>query len=180
MRFLFPVFDFFFPSNSCRQISWKCRSQTIVSMLYMQLRLLAMLRMRYVCLKHLISYKQFQEHSFSIKILAFDLRWINFLLIFVWLFFLGNSECFVGLFVSYCRLVILPLPSESPLIYSHVFSLTLSSCLKVGCYKEICRVLKPGQCFAAYEWCMTDSFDLHNKEHQTIKVFSKHNQAYYR
>ncbi|XP_020519687.1 cycloartenol-C-24-methyltransferase 1 isoform X1 [Amborella trichopoda] len=40
----------------------------------------------------------------------------------------------------------------------------------VGCYKEICRVLKPGQCFAAYEWCMTDSFDPNNQEHQKIKV----------
>ncbi|KAF7113544.1 hypothetical protein RHSIM_RhsimUnG0121500 [Rhododendron simsii] len=41
--------------------------------------------------------------------------------------------------------------------------------LKVGCYKEIHRVLKPGQCFAAYEWCMTDSFDPNNREHQSIK-----------
>ncbi|PIN08616.1 SAM-dependent methyltransferase [Handroanthus impetiginosus] len=40
----------------------------------------------------------------------------------------------------------------------------------VACYKEICRVLKPGQCFAAYEWCMTDAFDPNNKEHQRIKV----------
>ncbi|KAI9169458.1 hypothetical protein LWI28_012623 [Acer negundo] len=39
-----------------------------------------------------------------------------------------------------------------------------------GCYKEIYRVLKPGQCFAAYEWCMTDSFDPQNKEHQRIKA----------
>ncbi|CAK9187437.1 unnamed protein product [Ilex paraguariensis] len=39
----------------------------------------------------------------------------------------------------------------------------------VGCYKEIFRVLKPGQCFAAYEWCMTDSFDPNNQEHQKIK-----------
>ncbi|KAF7144284.1 hypothetical protein RHSIM_Rhsim05G0184300 [Rhododendron simsii] len=39
----------------------------------------------------------------------------------------------------------------------------------VGCYKEIHRVLKPGQCFAAYEWCMTNSFDPNNKEHQSIK-----------
>ncbi|XP_015582645.1 cycloartenol-C-24-methyltransferase [Ricinus communis] len=37
------------------------------------------------------------------------------------------------------------------------------------CYKEIFRVLKPGQCFAAYEWCITDSFDPRNLEHQTIK-----------
>ncbi|CAL5201684.1 unnamed protein product [Lathyrus oleraceus] len=39
-----------------------------------------------------------------------------------------------------------------------------------GCYKEIYRVLKPGQCFAAYEWCMTDSFDSNNQEHQKIKA----------
>ncbi|VVA25171.1 PREDICTED: cycloartenol-C-24-methyltransferase [Prunus dulcis] len=39
-----------------------------------------------------------------------------------------------------------------------------------GCYKEIYRVLKPGQCFAAYEWCMTDAFDNNNQEHQKIKA----------
>lgn len=39
-----------------------------------------------------------------------------------------------------------------------------------GCYKEIYRVLKPGQYFAAYEWCMTDAFDPNNQEHQKIKV----------
>nr|XP_023916352.1 cycloartenol-C-24-methyltransferase-like isoform X2 [Quercus suber]POF05666.1 cycloartenol-c-24-methyltransferase [Quercus suber] len=39
----------------------------------------------------------------------------------------------------------------------------------VDCYKEIYRVLKPGQCFAAYEWCITDSFDPLNQEHQRIK-----------
>ncbi|KAF3967463.1 hypothetical protein CMV_008546 [Castanea mollissima] len=30
-------------------------------------------------------------------------------------------------------------------------------------------LLKPGQCFAAYEWCITDSFDPLNQEHQRIK-----------
>ncbi|KAK7341122.1 hypothetical protein VNO80_24047 [Phaseolus coccineus] len=39
-----------------------------------------------------------------------------------------------------------------------------------GCYKEIFRVLKPGQYFAAYEWCMTDQFDPNNEEHQKIKA----------
>ncbi|XP_010547277.1 PREDICTED: cycloartenol-C-24-methyltransferase-like isoform X2 [Tarenaya hassleriana] len=39
-----------------------------------------------------------------------------------------------------------------------------------GCYKEIFRVLKPGRCFAVYEWCMTDSFDPNNVEHQRIKA----------
>ncbi|KAM0937630.1 putative sterol 24-C-methyltransferase [Dioscorea sansibarensis] len=40
----------------------------------------------------------------------------------------------------------------------------------VACYKEINRVLKPGQCFAAYEWCMTDNFDPNNQIHQRIKA----------
>ncbi|MED6181205.1 Cycloartenol-C-24-methyltransferase [Stylosanthes scabra] len=40
----------------------------------------------------------------------------------------------------------------------------------IVCYKEIYRVLKPGQCFAAYEWCMTDAFDPNNQEHQKIKA----------
>ncbi|CAN6439951.1 unnamed protein product [Victoria cruziana] len=39
----------------------------------------------------------------------------------------------------------------------------------VGCYKEIYRVLKPGQCFAAYDICMTGSYDPNNYEHQKIK-----------
>ncbi|KAK1259346.1 Cycloartenol-C-24-methyltransferase 1 [Acorus gramineus] len=40
----------------------------------------------------------------------------------------------------------------------------------LGCYKEIFRVLKPGQHFAAYEWCMTDAFDPNNQDHQRIKA----------
>ncbi|KAJ6846576.1 cycloartenol-C-24-methyltransferase 1 isoform X1 [Iris pallida] len=40
----------------------------------------------------------------------------------------------------------------------------------VGCYKEIYRVLKPGQCFAAYEWCMTKHYDPKNQEHQKLKA----------
>ncbi|KAK4725376.1 hypothetical protein R3W88_028155 [Solanum pinnatisectum] len=37
------------------------------------------------------------------------------------------------------------------------------------CYKEIFRVLKPGQCFANYEWCITDFFDPNNLNHRRIK-----------
>ncbi|XP_074557404.1 cycloartenol-C-24-methyltransferase 1-like [Curcuma longa] len=40
----------------------------------------------------------------------------------------------------------------------------------VGCYKEIYRVLKPGQYFAAYEWCMTDHFNPNNESHKKIKA----------
>uniref|UniRef100_A0ACD6AEE7 Uncharacterized protein n=1 Tax=Avena sativa TaxID=4498 RepID=A0ACD6AEE7_AVESA len=39
----------------------------------------------------------------------------------------------------------------------------------VGCYKEIYRVLKPGQCFAVYEWCITDHYDPSNATHKRIK-----------
>nr|GMD29742.1 cycloartenol-C-24-methyltransferase [Ipomoea batatas] len=42
--------------------------------------------------------------------------------------------------------------------------------VKVGCYKEIYRVLKPGQCFVADEWCLTDSYIPDSSEHQKIKV----------
>ncbi|GAB4851612.1 Cycloartenol-C-24-methyltransferase [Ancistrocladus abbreviatus] len=39
----------------------------------------------------------------------------------------------------------------------------------LGCYKEIYRVLKPGQCFAACDWCITDSFNPTSIEHKRIK-----------
>eukprot|EP00249_Psilotum_nudum_P025613 c30308_g1_i1 orf=522-1565(-) len=40
----------------------------------------------------------------------------------------------------------------------------------VACYKEIKRVLKPGQLFAGYEWCMSDAYDPANPEHRNIKA----------
>jgi sterol 24-C-methyltransferase len=40
---------------------------------------------------------------------------------------------------------------------------------RVGCYKEIFRVLKPGQTCAIYEWCMTDLYQAENPEHQRLK-----------
>ena len=30
---------------------------------------------------------------------------------------------------------------------------------KAGAFREILRVLRPGACFAGYEWCLTDDFD---------------------
>lgn len=39
---------------------------------------------------------------------------------------------------------------------------------QVGCYKEIKRVLKPGHCFAGYEWCATDSYDPSNPQHKEV------------
>ena len=40
---------------------------------------------------------------------------------------------------------------------------------KVGCYAEVFRVLRPGGCFAAYEYCMTSRFDPNNPRHRQIK-----------
>ncbi len=40
---------------------------------------------------------------------------------------------------------------------------------KVGVFKEIHRVLKPGGLFAGYEWCMTEAYDAEDAEHRRIK-----------
>ena len=40
---------------------------------------------------------------------------------------------------------------------------------KTAVFREILRVLRPGACFAGYEWCLTDDFDPGNPEHQRIK-----------
>jgi sterol 24-C-methyltransferase len=34
---------------------------------------------------------------------------------------------------------------------------------------EIFRVLKPGQLFGGYEWCLTDKYDPSNPQHRQIK-----------
>ncbi len=40
---------------------------------------------------------------------------------------------------------------------------------KTAAFREIFRVLRPGACFAGYEWCLTEDFDPSNAEHQRIK-----------
>ncbi len=40
---------------------------------------------------------------------------------------------------------------------------------KTAAFREVFRVLRPGACFAAYEWCLTDDFDPENAEHLRIK-----------
>jgi sterol 24-C-methyltransferase len=41
--------------------------------------------------------------------------------------------------------------------------------VRQGVYGEIFRVLKPGQIFATYEWCLTPKYDKNNPEHVLIK-----------
>ena len=40
---------------------------------------------------------------------------------------------------------------------------------KTGAFREVFRVLRPGACFAGYEWCLTEDFDPGNAEHLRIK-----------
>ena len=40
---------------------------------------------------------------------------------------------------------------------------------KTTAYGEIFRVLRPGACFAGYEWCLTGEFDPRNTEHLRIR-----------
>eukprot|EP00123_Amoebidium_parasiticum_P019606 comp27665_c0_seq1/m.47172 comp27665_c0_seq1/g.47172 ORF comp27665_c0_seq1/g.47172 comp27665_c0_seq1/m.47172 type:complete len:332 (-) comp27665_c0_seq1:111-1106(-) len=63
----------------------------------------------------------------------------------------------------------IPLPENS---FDGVYQIeaTCHAPDKVGVYKEIFRVLKPGKYFAGYDWCMTNKFDHSNAEHQKIKA----------
>jgi len=55
--------------------------------------------------------------------------------------------------------------------FDHVYAIeaTVHAPTKVGCYAEVFRVLKPGGCFAAYEYCLTGRFDPDNPSHRQIK-----------
>ena len=52
---------------------------------------------------------------------------------------------------------------------AYAIEATVHAPSKVDCYGEVFRVLKPGGCFAAYEYCMTDRFDPNNPRHRLIK-----------
>lgn len=54
-----------------------------------------------------------------------------------------------------------------PLNHTHTY---IPCTQQVGCYKEIYRVLKPGACFAGYEWCATDQYDPANAEHRQARA----------
>lgn len=40
---------------------------------------------------------------------------------------------------------------------------------KAAVYREVCRVLRPGACFACKEWCLTERFDPRNADHRRIE-----------
>ena len=68
-----------------------------------------------------------------------------------------------------CDFMHMDAPDES---FDAAFSIesTVHAPTKVDCCGEVFRVLKPGGCFAAYEYCLTSRFDPNNPRHQKIKT----------
>lgn len=62
----------------------------------------------------------------------------------------------------------LPFPAES---FDAAYSMeaTPHAPDKVGCYRQIFNVLKPGGCYAGYEWCLTPLYDANNADHRRLK-----------
>ncbi len=62
----------------------------------------------------------------------------------------------------------LPLPADS---FDAVYAIeaTCHAPDKLGLFRELYRVMKPGSSFAGYEWCLTDRFDRLSHTHQQIK-----------
>ena len=55
--------------------------------------------------------------------------------------------------------------------FDAVYSMEATPCApeKPGAFREIYRVLKPGCCFAGYEYCLADRFDSADRRHLKIK-----------
>ena len=55
--------------------------------------------------------------------------------------------------------------------FDAVYSIEATCCApdKVSVYSEAYRLLKPGGRFAAYEYCMTDKYDMNNPTHRQLK-----------
>ena len=60
---------------------------------------------------------------------------------------------------------------------AYAIEATIHAPSKVDCYGEVFRVLKPGGCFAAYDYCLTSRFDANNRRHRKIKgiIYRSHN-----
>ena len=69
----------------------------------------------------------------------------------------------------HCDFLHVDAPDES---FDAVYSIEATCCApdKVGIYSEIFRLLKPGSCFAAYEYCMTDRFNAQDPHHLKLKA----------
>ena len=56
--------------------------------------------------------------------------------------------------------------------FDAAYSIEATCCApdKVSIYGEVFRLLKPGACFAAYEYCMTERFDAEDLHHLEVKA----------
>ena len=52
---------------------------------------------------------------------------------------------------------------------AYAIEATVHAPSKVDCYGEVFRVLKPGGCLAAYDYCLTDRYDPDNPRHRQIR-----------
>jgi len=85
----------------------------------------------------------------------------------------GNKHIAAPGLQGQCRFLkadFMKMPVEDP-SYDAAYSIeaTPHAPDKVGIYREILRVLKPGGWFAAYEWCLTPKYVATNPEHRAIK-----------
>lgn len=68
----------------------------------------------------------------------------------------------------HCDFLDIDAPDES---FDAAYSIEATCCApdKVSIYAEVFRLLKPGACFGAYEYCMTDRFDAQDPIQRRIK-----------
>ncbi|MDE0603445.1 MAG: sterol 24-C-methyltransferase family protein [bacterium] len=68
----------------------------------------------------------------------------------------------------HCDFLNVDAPDDS---FDAIYAVEATCCApdKNSIYGEAFRLLKPGACFAAYEWCLTDRFDADNPRHRKIK-----------
>ena len=69
----------------------------------------------------------------------------------------------------HCDFLNVDAPDES---FDAVYSIEATCCApdKLSIYGEAFRLLKPGACFGAYEYCLTDRFDAQNPRHRQLKT----------
>lgn len=68
-----------------------------------------------------------------------------------------------------CDFMKMDFPDES---FDAVLAIETTCCApdKIGVFGEVFRILKPGACLAAYEYCLTDLFDREDPHHLRIKA----------
>jgi sterol 24-C-methyltransferase len=73
----------------------------------------------------------------------------------------------LGAFLQ-CDFLHVEMPDDS---FDAAYSIEATCCApdKPSIYGEVLRLLKPGACFAAYEWVLTDRFDAGNPHHVALK-----------